>query len=67
LFEIDGQGLFQRSVEDGIAGGVGEVGEDAVVLLGQAVRGLARPIVKRDPLPQWNEPMLSTTGAQEQA
>jgi hypothetical protein len=24
-------------------------------------------LAERDPLPQWNEPMLSTTGAQEQA
>jgi hypothetical protein len=28
---------------------------------------LLLPLAERDPLPQWNEPMLSTTGAQEQA
>ena len=35
LFELDGEGLFESVVEDGVAGGVGEVGEDDGVGLGE--------------------------------
>ena len=47
LLQLRRQPLPQRAVEDRIAGGVGEVGEDDGVLLGQAVRGLARAEVER--------------------
>ncbi len=35
LFELDGESLFEGVVEDGVAGGVGEVREDDGVLLGE--------------------------------
>ncbi len=35
LFEIDGQRLLQGAVEDRVAGGVDEVGEDDSVFLGE--------------------------------
>ncbi len=35
LFELDGESLLKGVVEDGVAGGVGEVGEDDGVLLGE--------------------------------
>ncbi len=35
LFEIDGEGLLERAVEDRVAGGVGEVGEDDGIFLGE--------------------------------
>jgi hypothetical protein len=40
LFELDGQRLLQRVVKDGVAGGVGEVGEDDGVFFGE-LGGLA--------------------------
>ncbi len=40
LLQLCRQPLPQRAVEDRIASGVGELGEDDAVLLGQAVRSL---------------------------
>ena len=35
LLQLDGQGLLQRSVEHGVAGGVDEVGENYGVFFGE--------------------------------
>jgi hypothetical protein len=32
---LDGEGLFQCAIEDGVAGGVDEVGEDDAVFFGE--------------------------------
>ena len=35
LFELGGEALAESAVEDGVAGGVGEVGEDDRVFVGE--------------------------------
>ena len=38
MLQIDSEGLFERSIKNGVAGGVREIGEDERVFCGESMR-----------------------------